>query len=442
MPGSPLTGRDLLEQTYRAALQAASPARLLAPHLTGPRPDFILAFGKASLPMARAALEIYPGVPALIVPPAGSADLSAPAGARVLPAAHPVPDERSVAAGEAALAALGALGPGQRALVLVSGGGSALLCAPEGVSLAQKQELTRELLRAGASIGEINTVRRHLSRIKGGRLAQATRAQVHALLLSDVVGDDPRAIASGPTVPDASTPADALAVLDSYSLTAPEARTYLTRGTSDPPTRQISPPQISPPPTNTVIGSNRLLLEAARDFLHAQGQRAVILGDTFEGEARELARFHAALVRNVWKTGEPVPPSVVLLSGGEATVTLPAQSSGVGGRNQEFALALALELHQQGAGAPGVYALSAGSDGIDGSSEAAGAFLTPDTLARARALGLDAREFLHRHDSGSFFARLGDALVTGPSGHNLNDFRAILVAVNPGAGPLHALKGG
>ncbi len=413
--------RALLEDTYRAALAAVSPAALLAPHLSGPHPDLILAFGKASLPMARAALSAYPGVPTLIVPPAGTADLSAPPEAVVMPGSHPVPDERSVAAAEEALRRLGELRDDQQALVLVSGGGSALMAAPDGVTLAQKQALTRDLLRAGADIGEINTVRRHLSRTKGGRLAQATRAQLRALLLSDVVGDDMSVIASGPTVPDSTTFADALAVLDRYGVAAPQARAHFQSGAPD------TPDQL-PHVENRIIGSNRLLLEAAQNYLETRGVQAVILGDTFEGEARELARFHASLARSVQQFGSPVavPAAgpVVLLSGGEATVTL--RGNGTGGRNLEFALALLLALGERG-----LYALSAGSDGIDGSSDAAGAFLTPDSLGRARALGLDAHDFLERNDSGTFFAALGDTLVTGPSGHNLNDFRAIAIAAQP-----------
>lgn len=407
--------RALLEQTYHAALNAVRPGVLLEGHLGGTPPDFILAFGKASLPMARAALQAYPGVPTLVVPPAGTSDLSAPPEATVLPGAHPVPDRRSVAAAQEALAHLSQLREGQEALVLVSGGGSALLCAPDGVTLEQKAALTRDLLRAGADITEINKVRRHLSRVKGGRLAQATRASIRALLLSDVVGDDMRSIASGPTVPDPTTFADALGVLERYGITAPEARAHFESGVPDTPAHL-------PNVTNTVIGSNRLLLRAARDFLAERGVRAVILGDTFTGEAQELARFHASVVQSVRQDGEPFTGPVVLLSGGEATVTLPPSGAGVGGRNQEFALALALAL-----GEPGVFALSAGSDGVDGSSEAAGAFLTPDTLGRAAALGLEARDFLNRHDSGSFFTHLGDSLLTGPSGHNLNDFRAIWI---------------
>ncbi|GGL92091.1 hydroxypyruvate reductase, putative [Deinococcus aerolatus] len=409
--------RSLLEQAYRAALEAAGPARLLAPHLKGERPDFILAFGKAALPMARAALAAYPGVETLVIAPRGTENLELPGSATLMLSSHPVPDASSVTAAEAALERLGALREDQQALVLVSGGGSALMAAPDGVTLEQKQALTRELLRAGADIGEINTVRRHLSRSKGGRLAAATRAQVTALLISDVVGDDPSVIASGPTVPDATTFAEALAVLDRYSIAAPATRQHFQAGVDG---KVPETPDRLPHVTNTIIGSNRHLLEAAQAYIQGQGVRAVILSDSFEGEARELARAHAALVRSVEKYGDPVKPPVVLLSGGEATVTL--RGDGVGGRNLEFALALLLAL-----GEDGLHALSAGSDGVDGSSPAAGAFLTPGSRARARAAGLEARDFLERNDSGSFFAALGDTLVTGPSGHNLNDLRLIAV---------------
>ncbi|WP_412026788.1 glycerate kinase [Deinococcus yunweiensis] len=401
----------LLRETYHAALDAVRPEVLLAPHLMGTRPDFVLAFGKAAVPMARAALEAFPGVPALVVPPVW-ADVP---GAEVIAGSHPVPDPASVRAAERALERLAALQAGQTALVLVSGGGSALLCAADGVTLEQKGALTRALLRAGADIHELNTVRRHLSRVKGGRLAAATRAHVRALLLSDVVGDDPATIASGPTVPDPSTFADALAVLDRYSVDAPEARAHLHAGVrGDVPETPKALPDVS----TTVIGSNRVLLEAARTHLEGRGVRAVILGDAFVGDVQEVARRHAAAVRDALTSGRPV----VLISGGEATVQV--RGNGVGGRNTEFALWLIRDLD-----GVGVHALSAGSDGVDGTSHAAGAFLTPDTQTRADRAGLDVAAFLGRNDSASFFAALDDLLVTGPSGHNLNDLRLIAVGL-------------
>ena len=233
-----------------------------------------------------------------------------------MPGSHPVPDERSVAAANEALRRLAALKEGQEALVLVSGGGSALLAAPHGVTLAQKQRLTKELLRAGADISDINTVRRHLSRTKGGRLAQATRARVRALLLSDVVGDDMSVIASGPTVPDATTFADALAVLERYGLAAPEARAHFASGTPDTP-------DALPNVINTVVGSNRLLLEAAQKHLAKRGVASLILGDTFGGEARELARFHASLVRSVQGYGSPARAPAVLPRGPARSAAAP-----------------------------------------------------------------------------------------------------------------------
>lgn len=411
--------RRLLEDTYHAALAAVSPDHLLRPHLTGTRPDFVLAFGKAAVPMARSALDAYLGVPTLVIPPEGAADLPPLPNLTVIPARHPVPDESSVRAAEAALTRLSALSEDQEALVLVSGGGSALLCAPDGVTLEQKQALTRELLRAGADIREINTVRKHLSRLKGGRLAAATRAQIRALLLSDVVGDHPAIIASGPTVPDPTTFADSLAVLDRYGLDAPEARAHFLSGVAG---EVDDTPKVLPNVTTLVIGSNRLLLEAAQAALKAQDVRSLILGDAYTGDVRRLARFHAATVRSVLERRAPAAPPLVLLSGGEATVTV--QGNGIGGRNQEFALCLVQELADLG-----VYALCAGSDGIDGNSDAAGAFLTPDSLGRAQAAGLEVADFLARNDSGTFFARLGDALVTGPTGHNLNDLRMIAVGL-------------
>lgn len=407
--------RDLLLETYRAALAGTEAGRLTAPHLDSlsPAPAFILSVGKAGAGMLRAALARFPDVPALLVVPDGAAGGPWPAGVEVHEAGHPTPDARSVAAARRALSLLGTLTSEQDALVLLSGGGSALLCAPRGVTLAQKAAVTADLMRAGADIHALNTVRRALSDVKGGRLAAATRARVHALLLSDVVGDDPAVIASGPTVPSPTTPADALAVLDRFGVPAPEVRAALSRA---------GPPPVRAAPThNRVIGGGRDLLAAAAAHLRARGWPTVILGDTFTGEARDLAAFHAALIRAVQAGGGLHPAPVALLSGGEATVTV--RGAGRGGRNTEFALALALAL---GEGA-GVGALSAGSDGVDGSSGGAGALLTPDTLRRARAAGLDAHAALDGNDSGALFATLGDLMPARPSGQNLNDLRVILI---------------
>ena len=413
--------RALLEESYKEALRAASPERLLWPHLTSRPPALVVAVGKAARSMLRAAREAYPDARFLAVPPAdGGAVPGLDGPGEVLPAAHPLPDERSVRAAERALDLASRLESSDELLVLLSGGGSALLSAPLGVTLEQKQDLARALMLAGADIRELNTVRRHLSRVKGGGLARATRARVRTLLLSDVVGDHPSDIASGPTVPDPTTYADALAVLDRYRVGAPQARAHLERGARGELAETLKSGEDRGRLEHVVIGSNFTLLAAARNFLEGRGQRTLILSDRFEGEARALAALHAALVESVRAHGVPAPAPLVLLSGGEATVRV--LGDGVGGRNQEFALALLDALRGQG-----VWALSAGSDGIDGSSGAAGAFLTPDSWARAAQLGLDPRAFLERNDSGGFFARLGDQLVTGPSGHNLNDFRAIAV---------------
>ncbi|GGK99115.1 glycerate kinase type-2 family protein [Deinococcus radiotolerans] len=405
--------RDLLLDVFHGALNATRADSLTAPHLPGTAPDFILSVGKAGAGMLGAALTRFPGVPALLVVPDGAAGGPWLAGVEVREAGHPAPDERSVAAARRALEVFRSLGPDARVLALLSGGGSALLCAPRGVTLAQKVDVSGELMRAGADIAALNVVRRALSDVKGGRLAAATRAQVETLILSDVVGDDPAVIASGPTVPGRTTPADALAVLDRFGVAAPEVRAALNQPVNGtPPVRPAGPVRM--------IGGNRDLLAAAAQQLAARGVTPVILGDTFTGEARELASFHAALCRSVMQHGLPWAAPVALVSGGEATVTV--RGAGRGGRNTEFALALGLALEDGG-----VHALSAGSDGVDGTSGGAGALLTPHTLHRARAAGLDARAALDANDSGSLFAALGDLIPARPSGQNLNDLRIILV---------------
>jgi glycerate 2-kinase len=426
--------RALLDATYRAALRATDAGDLVRARLLQPGvkpPALIAAFGKASLPMLDAALSVYPEARFLALAPDGLEVSSVVQSAlkrgqgELHFARHPVPDERGVWGATRLLELVTGLPAGAQLLVLGSGGGSALLCAPWGVTLAQKQALTRDVLASGASIHELNTVRKHLSQVKGGRLAQAALrrgASVTALLLSDVIGDDPSVIASGPTVPDSTTFADALTVLNSFGLGHPAARAHFRQGSSGEFPDTPNPRPAFAAVQTEVIGSNRLLLNAAAAYLESQGVRAVILGDSYAGEARELAATQAAIVRAVYASGTPAPPPVALISGGEATVTLNS-APGIGGRNQEFALALLLELEGLG---QNLWGLSAGSDGIDGASAAAGAFLGPDSLLRARLLGLDAFAALQGHDSGSFFAALGDALTTGPTGQNLNDLRVLL----------------
>ncbi len=311
-----------------------------------------------------------------------------------------------------------------RVLALISGGGSALLVAPAaGITLAEKRAITTALLRSGASIGEMNCVRKHLSAIKGGRLAAAAwPAQVLTLAISDVPGDDAAVIASGPTVGDPTTAVDALKVLDFHNIAIPEAlRARLLSGELETP--KPGDPRLANGEFR-LVASPRQMLEAAATEAHALGVTPLILGDAIEGEAREVAKVLAGMALSCRAHGYPAQAPCVLLSGGETTVTLKADN-GRGGRNSEFLLGLALALD----GTPGIHALAADTDGIDGSEDNAGAFVAPDTLARARALGVDPRQRLAGNDAWGFFAALDDLLVTGPTRTNVNDFRALLVGL-------------
>ena len=401
--------QQILIDTYLAALLATHPAKLLEPHLPKHAPDFILLIGKAALSMLEATRKAYPQTPFLAVPPNGT-DYTLEYG-EVIFGTHPIPSLNSVRAAERALAVLQTLETHQHLLILVSGGASAVFCAPKGVTLEQKQLLTAQLLKSGASIFEVNSVRKKLSRVKGGRLVAATKAKVTALILSDVVGDDLSVIASGLTVADTSTFADARFILEQYKIDAPKAMQYLQ--TQKPVIQETRV-------TNTIIGSNYLLLEAAKIHLEQLGLKAVILSDAFTGETRDLAGFHAAMIQSIRLYQTPFSTPVVLLSGGESTVTM--RGTGQGGRNQEFMLWLLQNLSKDG-----VYGLSAGSDGIDGNTQAAGAILTPDSWQRAKQAHLESQESLSNNDSGTFFSSLGDQLVTGATGHNLNDIRMIYV---------------
>lgn len=338
------------------------------------------------------------------------------AGFRNCPASHPVPDERSVAAAEAALALASSLAPDDLLLVLLSGGGSALMCLPAtGVSLEEKQLLTQRLLSCGATIGEINCVRKQLSRIKGGRLARACRAPVVTLAISDVPGDDPGLIASGPTTEDRSSPQDARAVLARVGIAVPPAIDAAWRGSAD---ERPGPRIPAGRDQYRIVAGGMTALSSAADWSHRHGIEPVVLGDSVQGEAREVAQSQAQMALELAATGR----TLCLLSGGETTVTL-ADSPGRGGRNTEYALALALALD----GRPGIWALAADTDGVDGSGGHSGALVEPDTLRHAARAGLDAADFLRRHDSASFFERVGGLLADGPTGTNVNDFRAILV---------------
>jgi glycerate 2-kinase len=339
-----------------------------------------------------------------------------PAGrVQVIEAGHPVPDGNSVAAAEAMLAAVAGLGPDDLVLALVSGGGSACLALPApGITLPEKQALTRALLHSGAPIAEMNTVRRHASAIKGGRLAAAAwPAKVVTLLVSDVPGDDPAAVASGPTLADATTPGDALAVIERHGIAIPEALR-----------RALMMPGGAPSPADngpwTLVATPGQALAAAAAHARVNGVTAIVLGDDIQGESADVGRAMAADVLSRKARGEG---PLVLLSGGETTVTIGSGGGGRGGRNCEFLLALALALD----GAPGIHALAADTDGIDGTEDAAGALIGPDSLRRAVGAGLDPAEMLAGHDSYSLFAATGDLLVTGPTHTNVNDFRVLLL---------------
>ena len=407
--------KSLLRGLLDAAFASALPARCLPAHLPPPPGGrtVVTGAGKAAATMARAVEEHWQGpLEGLVVTRYGH---SVPTQAvEVVEAAHPVPDASGREAAARILAMAEGLGADDLALCLISGGGSALLTLPApGIALADKQAVTGALLRSGAAIGEINCVRKHLSAIKGGRLGAACHpARLVSLLISDVPGDDPAVIGSGPTVPDPTTFADALAVLRTYGIDEPAAVIcHLEQGAEETPKKGDS--RLAGAETR-IVATPAMALAAAADAARKAGYAPVILGDALEGEARALARDHAALALSA-------APGTVLLSGGEATVTV--TGAGRGGPNAEYALALALALD----GAPGIFAIACDTDGIDGTEDNAGALVTPETLARGRAAGEDAAARLAANDAYGFFAALDDLVMTGPTLTNVNDFRAILV---------------
>ena len=425
--------RAFLRALYDTAVARALPGEVISRYLPPP-PDpargrtLVLGAGKAGGSMAAAVDALWPADAPLSglvvtrydhVPPAY---LARPGRIEVVQARHPVPDE----AGREAARRIAALAQGltehDLVLCLVSGGASALLALPaEGLSLPDKQAINQALLRSGAAIDEMNCVRKHLSAIKGGRLAAACwPARVVTLLISDVPGDAPEVIGSGPTVPDPSTCADALAICQRYGIELPSAaRAGLESGAFETP--KPGDPRFAGHAVH-LIATPQASLEAAAARAREAGVQAHILSDEIEGESRDVGRVHAALARAVARRGEPFARPCVILSGGETTVTVRGPG-GRGGRASEFLLGCALALQ----GEPGVHVLAADTDGIDGIEHNAGAIVTPDTLARAAARGLKAAEHLDRHDCFSFFEQLGDLVVPGPTYTNVNDFRAILV---------------
>jgi len=345
----------------------------------------------------------------------------------VVEAAHPVPDAAGLAAAQRIVALTQGLGEDDLVLCLISGGGSALLTLPaEGLALADKQRINQALLNSGANIAEMNCVRKHLSRIKGGRLAQACfPARVVTLAISDVPGDDPSVIASGPTVPDATSGADALSILKRYRIEIPgPVADLLLSGALETP--KPGDPAFARTQVH-LIATPQQSLDAAADAARAAGVAAYILSDEMEGESREVGRVHAALARAVAVKGQPFQRPCVILSGGETTVTVrpvaPGEPRGRGGRAGEFCLGLAQALQGQAK----VYALAADTDGIDGVEDNAGAWVEPTTLSRARAAGMKIDDYLERNDAYAYFAALGDLVTTGPTFTNVNDFRAVLV---------------
>lgn len=430
---------NFLEYLYRVAVRRALPLHNTAAFLPAPPSresggrTLVLGAGKAGGAMAQAVEALWPAdapLSGLVVtryhhtPPR-------PEGLQqrieVVEAAHPVPDAAGLAAAERILALTEGLTENDLVLCLISGGGSALLTLPaDGLTLEDKQRVNKALLESGAAIDEMNCVRKHLSRIKGGRLAAACApARVVTLTISDVPGDDPSVIASGPTVPDATTCADALAILARYGIDVPPAvRVALEAGALE-----------TPKPGDAVFANHvvhmtatpQQSLQAAAEAARAEGLAAYILSDEIEGESREVGKVHAALARAVARHGQPFARPCVILSGGETTVTIrpraPGAAKGRGGRAGEFCMGLAQALQGQA----GVWALAADTDGIDGVEDNAGARVAPDTLARAAAQGLSIADHLDRNDAYGYFDALGDLVITGPTHTNVNDFRALLI---------------
>ncbi|PCD76747.1 glycerate kinase type-2 family protein [Pseudothioclava arenosa] len=416
----PTDPRAFLRALFDRAVAVADPMRALAAHLP-PRPAgrvVVVGAGKASARMAEAVEAVWGPCEGLVITRYGYARPCQ--GIEIVEAAHPVPDQAGAEATQRMLRLLAGLDEGDFVLALISGGASALLVAPtEGVSLAEKQAVNAALLASGAPIGQMNILRKHLSAVKGGQLAAAAfPARMLALMISDVPGDDPAFIGSGPTVGDGSTPADACAVLERWNIAAPDSvRMALARpsGVIAPGDARLARVE------NRVIAAPAQSLAAAAELAEAAGCDVRILGDALEGEAREEAARQAALALAEQAARGAGARPLLLLSGGELTVT--RQGDGIGGPNAEFCLALALALQ----GAPGLYAIACDTDGVDGAAEVAGAIVTPDSLARAQARGVDPQAALARNDAHGFFGALGDQVVPGPTLTNVNDFRAILM---------------
>src|SRR5213593_30414 len=420
-----LAPRELLRQMFDAAINAAQPAHCIPPHLPAVPPGrlVVIGAGKASAAMARAVEDHWQGpLSGLVVTRYGYAVPCKRI--EIVEAAHPVPDAAGETAAKRLLEFVKGLTADDLVLCLISGGGSSLLpLALPGLTLADKQALNRALLASGASISEMNCVRRHLSAIKGGRLGAACHpAKVVTLLISDVPGDNPMDIASGPTVPDPTTCADALAIIKRYGIEVPtKVLEILDSGRGE--TVKPGDPRLAGIETR-MIATPQIALEAAAEVAREAGIPAAILGDSIEGEAREVGKVMAGIVLQVARRGQPFQAACVLLSGGETTVTV--RGNGRGGRNVEFLLSLGVALD----GHPGIHAIAGDTDGVDGLEEIAGACLAPDSLERAWGKGINPNDSLANNDGHGFFQALGDSVITGPTLTNVNDFRAILITGN------------
>ena len=422
-----MTPRELLLGSFHAAVAAADPLQIVPPHLPTPPKGrtLVVGAGKAAASMALAVEQHWPAD----APLDGTVITRYAHGLltnriNVIEAGHPVPDEAGEAAARRILDSAKRLSKDDLLLVLVSGGGSSLLSLPvETITMADLKAVTQELLHCGAIIQEINTVRKHLSLIQGGRLAIACKAKILALVISDVTGDDPTHIASGPCAPDPTTYQDALDILNRYGCKVPQAvQATLERGIRGEIAETPKPgDKVFAKTENRVIATAHQSLATAAKFFEAHGVRAAVLGDSVTGEAREVAKVYAALAREVAAHGQPWPAPVALISGGECTVTV--HGKGRGGRCAEFLLSLVHDLQ----GAESVHALAGDTDGIDGTEDNAGAIAAPDSIARAAKLGLNAGKMLENNDGYSFFSALGDLVVTGPTRTNVNDYRVILV---------------
>jgi glycerate 2-kinase len=416
----------LLQELYQACLSAADPLKTLPRWLPEPPKGrtVVVGVGKAGASMALAVERAWGGpISGVVAVPKGATlDLKF---IEQVEGSHPVPDESSLRAGQQLMRAVTGLGPEDLVIALISGGGSALSSLPvPGLALAEKQAITSELLLCGATIHEINTVRKHLSGIKGGRLAaQAYPARVVSLLISDIPGDDPTLIASGPTLEDSTTCEDALGILHRHNIAVSEGvREGLETGRFESPKPKDARFYRN---THHVIASAATGLAAAADLARQKGWAVHVLSDAMEGQARELALAHAAIAKHVQAANAPFVAPCVILSGGEATVTV--KGSGRGGRNTEFMLALALALKEKA----GIHGVSVGTDGLDGKGAAAGAWVAPGTLRHALELGLSPEAHLANNDSYSFFDAIGTTVVTGPTFTNINDFRGLVIEPTP-----------